>query len=169
MKKNVLILAFVCCLVMSQTVFAAVEDDLRAMMTDARGASDFGEFDQVLAFCNQAIQIKSDFPEAYALRSQAKAALEDMDGAKADAQKAIELAPGDKSIHPAYYVQAVIAFDGSAEPARALEFISKAIELTSAAPLSEYYDLRAEIYKTMGKQDLADADQAKSDEIMGGH
>jgi tetratricopeptide (TPR) repeat protein len=166
MRKIVLMLVMLGSLVFNQNVFAAVEDDLRGMLTDARGAILMGDFENALSFCDKAIETKADFAEAYAVRSEAKVYMKDSDGAMADAKKAIELAPEDKSIHAAYYVRAIIALDFAAEPDKALEFVNKAIELTSLEPVGEYYELRSDIHKAMGHQDLADADLSKVDEIF---
>lgn len=168
MKKGMYGFVLIASLFLTSPLFAATEDELRVLMTDARGASEFGDFDNAMSFCDQAIEAKPDFAEAYALRAQAKAALNDMEGARTDAQKAVELAPDEQSIHPAYYVQAVLALDVDSKPDAALASITKAVDLTASKPVAEYYELRADIHKAMGNQSLADADMAKSDEILGG-
>lgn len=166
MRKIVLILVMLGGLVFNQNVFAAVEDDLRGMLTDARGAILMGDFENAVSFCDKAIETKADFAEGYAVRSEAKVYLKDVQAAQADADKAIELAPEGKSTHIAYFVKAIIALDFDAQAEQALGFVNKAIELTAIEPLEEYYELRADIHKAMGNQELADADIAKVDELV---
>jgi tetratricopeptide (TPR) repeat protein len=159
-----MVLTVVGSLLFSNTIFAATQDELTLMMYDARGAIGLGKYEDAMGFCDQALKSGPNFAEAYAVRSQAKFSLKNIDGALEDANKAIELEP-EEYIDPAYYVRALIALEHAADPAQALEFIEKAIDIVEFEPVPEYFELRADIYKKMGKQDLADADLLKAKEI----
>lgn len=162
MNKFFMIILTLACLSVTP-VFADQADDLRILMTDAKGAIMLGDVNEAISFCDQALAIDSNFAEAYALRAEAKGLAEDIDAALADANKAIELAPDSNKIHSAYYVRSVISLDYSSEPDQALEFMNKAIELKNDDPF--YYEFRGEIHTTLGNQDLADADFAKAESL----
>lgn len=164
MKRCFMFLIVAGSLLFSNTIFAATQDELTLMIYDARGAIGLGKYEDAMGLCDQALKSNPDSAEAYAVRSQAKFGLQDIDGALQDADKAIGLQP-EEYIDPAYYVRARIALEQAADPAEALGFIEKAIDIVEFEPVPEYFELRADIYKSMGKQDLADADLLKAKEI----
>ncbi len=155
-----LVLGFFC---LVTNAFAEKADDLRVLMRDARGAITAMAAEDAVNFCDEALKLDPSFAEAYANRAEAKGMLKDLDGAMADAKKAIELTPDAKEINPAYYVRAILSLDYAAEAEKALEFINKAIELKGDEPL--YYDIRAEIHEKMGNTELAEADRDKAASI----
>ncbi len=163
MKKVFILVLFLFMVGLNGLAIADKADDLRVLMTDARGALDAMQVEESIEFCDKAIELDPNFAEGYANRAIAKATKEDFDGALVDAKKAIELDPDSPKIHFAYYVRAAIALDQAAEPDKALEYINKAIALKDDDPFS--YELRASIYEKLGNTELAEKDYAKSESV----
>jgi tetratricopeptide (TPR) repeat protein len=170
MKKYLMVLTVLGSLLFSNSIFAATEDELKMMTTEARGAIALGDDEKAISLCDEVLKLDPNFPSAYAARARAKLNLEDDAGALQDANRAVELSATYSAtfIDPAYYVKAALLVldEQQTDLQPALEFITKAITLTQFTPVPAYYELRANIHKTMGNQERADADFAKMDEVL---
>lgn len=165
MRKYLVVFGLMMVCAVPQMVWAMTEDEMYNAVYEAQAMSMLADLDGATQLCEKVLTEKPDFAPAWATRADIKLFRKDMDGALADAKKAIELDPENQEIALAYYVRATIALDMAAQPNEALEFINKAIDLSYADPQIDYYELRAQIYAQLGNQEAADADLAKVEEL----
>lgn len=113
-----------------------------------------GEYEKAINDCNKAIEFDPDEETAYCNRGIAYNALDVYEKAIVDCNKAIELVPD--FAEPYRYCG--IAWKEKGDLEKALQFYTKAIELNPQ--YKEAYLDRAEVYRLLGKEEQASADEA---------
>ncbi len=177
MKKVISALVLAGFLFYSNVSFALTPAELRTMVTEADEAFRWADFEKAMELCNEIIKADPNYAAAYAVRAAVlfnsnpgnDDAWEDvLDNAQSDAIKATELPSDGYLIDLAYYWLARFSFEYLLTSEHALEFITEAIKLTQDDPFDKYYELRSEIYKSLGKTELSDQDKAKVDQLRAG-
>ena len=102
---------------------ATIEDINQAM--SAYTALAIGDYDRVISFCTQAIQLKPDNADVRVLRGVAYAHNGDYNRAISDYAQAIRLTPNDAEV----YVLCGLAYQEAGDSPRANEYFDKARQL----------------------------------------
>ena len=121
-----------------------------------------GQMDAALADYNKAIELKPDNAEAYNNRGYCFAERGEYEKALADLQKSLQSAPEKAhTLHSLGYTYMNRGHAG--DNALALEAFTKAIQLDAAE--AQFYQDRATVYRQMGEEALAQADEEKAEEL----
>lgn len=120
---------------------------------------DLEQYEQAIQDYDKAIELDPSYANAYNCRAFLKAKLHDFDQAIHDIEKALSLAPDDPySIHTYGYI-----YLKQEDYVHAIEYFDKA--LACDPKLLDAYQDRAIAYRALGKDDLAEADEAKAAEL----
>ncbi|MFN6962374.1 MAG: tetratricopeptide repeat protein [Pyrinomonadaceae bacterium] len=131
--------------------------------------ADLGRHAEAIGDLTKAIELDpAGKVEAYFARAQAYYELRQYDRTIADLDKYISLMP--RGVNDRYladgYISRGIAYALSGRPERGVADLTKAIEL--APDNARAYQARALLYGQLKKNDLAEADQRKAAELLGG-
>lgn len=117
---------------------------------------EMGDYDKVIADCDQAIALEPEEADHYHLRGLAYMGMDDLELALSDLNKAVALEPEEAE----HYSARGLVYLKTGDPNLALSDFDKAIEFDPYN--AEYYAGRAALYIELGdfKQALADSDKA---------
>ncbi len=137
-------------------------DDAKAYNNRGAVYQALGQMDAALADYSKAIELKPDNAEAYNNRGYFYAKQGEYEQALADLQKSLQIAPEEAStFHSLGFTYMHRGREG--DNALALEAFTKAIQLDGEDP--QFYQDRATVYRRMGEEALAQADETKAEEL----